>query len=217
MCDVFPTCKMAASGAPRRARSGGRPRLLPMVESAVPPQQLLAAAADARPALAAPPLPALPSPSAAGRVGLAAGQRAVAACGRAACSSASAGGELATAWRVAWLPWPASMGGIMACRLPAYGWGGHGGVWADSPAAMQYLGDSKAGTAGGPAAAADGAENTEPPPQPAAAGVAARAAGGCRLTPPRRGSIRRTSRRGRQKDQRRRPTAASRHRMDKNA
>jgi hypothetical protein len=37
-------------------------------------------------------------------------KRAVAACGRAACSTASAGGELATASRVTWRPWPASMG-----------------------------------------------------------------------------------------------------------
>jgi hypothetical protein len=74
---------MAASGAPRGARSSGRPRLWPMVESAAPQQQLLAAVADARPAPAAAGTPAqggisaqppsalpLPVSPAAGRVGL---------------------------------------------------------------------------------------------------------------------------------------------------
>jgi hypothetical protein len=67
-----------------------------------------------------------------------------------------------------------------ACRLPAYGWGGFGGARADSPAAMPYLGDCEAGTAGGPAAAADGAVNTAPPPPPAAAGGGGAARGGPR-------------------------------------
>ncbi len=46
---------MAECGDPRAARGGGHPRLRPMVESAAPQQQLLAAAADARPAQQRPP------------------------------------------------------------------------------------------------------------------------------------------------------------------
>jgi hypothetical protein len=141
---------MAASGDPRGARRGGRPRLWPMVESAAQQQQLLAAAADARPApaavgmpaqggISAPPPSALPLPPspAAGRVGL---------MGAAAQPLANglwppAGGQRTLLPQLAanWPPpggWPGGHGlPPWACRLPAYGGGGSGG-WADSPAAM---------------------------------------------------------------------------------
>jgi hypothetical protein len=155
------------------ARSGGRPRLLPMVESAEQQQHLLAAAADTRPApaaagtpqvaqgwISAPPPSALqlpPSP-AAGRVNLmgaaaqplanglwppAGGQRALLPQLPVAANWSQPGG------------WPGGNGlPPWDCRLPAYGGGVLGGAWPNSRAAMSYSGDIEVGTAGGPAAVA---------------------------------------------------------------
>jgi hypothetical protein len=144
---------MAASGAPHGARSGGCPRLRPMVESAAQQQQLLAGAADARPAPAAagtsaqggtsaPPPSALPLPPSPVRVGL---------MGAAAEPLANglwppAGGQRAPLSQLAanWPPpggWPGGHGlPPWACRLPAYGWGGARGSVGRLPCGDEVFG-----------------------------------------------------------------------------